>query len=351
MAGANERIQHIAIDLFCGCGGVTEGLKQAGYTVVAAVDNDPICCETYRANHPEVHLIERDICKTTAKSLKTILGKRKLDLLVVCAPCQPFSKLNKSTKPDDRVFLILQSIRFVRALKPRYVFFENVPGLTKNHSVISTLKTEFKKLGYVLSEPQQVDAADYEVPQRRIRCVIVASRKETISLPVAVTPSGSRVTVRQAIEQLPAAQFINDLDPLHVCRHHSDITIRRLQHISHDGGSRNELPPDLVLPCHQKLDNDGNATHYCDVYGRMYWDAVAPTLTTGCTDVTKGRYAHPCYDRAITLREAALLQTFPKTYQFCGNPTQIARQIGNAVPVNLAKNLVSVFFKDGGKNT
>lgn len=335
--------KHTAIDLFCGCGGVTEGLKQAGFTVIAAVDNDPVCCQTYRLNHPEVHLIEKDILKTSAQSLKRILAGQKLDLLVVCAPCQPFSRLNKSTSPDERVFLILQSIRFIRALRPKHVFFENVPGLAKNHSIIDKLVSKLKNLGYYVSGPQQVDAADYEVPQRRIRCVIVASRKNMVELPKPITPTGHRVTVRQTIGALPVAKVKNKADPLHVRRQHSNVTIQRLRHIPRNGGSRSSLPPELVLPCHKKLSDSGDDTYYSDVYGRMFWDTVAPTLTTGCTDVTKGRYAHPSQNRAITLREAALLQTFPMDYQFFGNASQIARQIGNAVPVNLAKNLVSIF--------
>ena len=144
------------------------------------------------------------------------------------------------------------------------------------------------------------------------------------------------------------AGFINPKDSLHVCRKHSKVTIDRLQHISHDGGSRDELPAHLRLQCHKKLDDTGEATYYCDVYGRMRWDTVAPTLTTGCTDVTKGRYAHPVFDRAITLREAALLQTFPIDCRFYGNSGQIARQIGNAVPVNLAKNLALIFLLNKG---
>lgn len=336
--------QKIAIDLFCGCGGVTEGLKQAGFSIVAAVDNDPICCKTYRLNHPEVHLIEKDIRKTSARSLHTVLGGRKLDLLVVCAPCQPFSSLNKSDKPDERIWLILQSIRFVRALKPKVVFFENVPGIARNSLVLETLQAEFKKMGYALSEPEQVDAADYHVPQRRVRCVIVATKKDVLTIPKPMTPVGQRITVRETIEKLPQAEKgINPSDSLHFHRQHSNITIQRLQHISHDGGSRNELPDSLVLPCHKKLNDAGNAAHYCDVYGRMRWDDVAPTLTTGCTDVTKGRYAHPFYDRAITLREAALLQTFPNRYRFYGNSSQIAQQIGNAVPVNFIKNLLAAY--------
>ena len=221
----NTANEVLAIDLFCGCGGVTEGLKQAGFTVIAAVDNDPICCQTYRLNHPEVSLLEKDICKTSARSLKSILGKRKLDLLVVCAPCQPFSSLNKSKKPDERVYLILQSVRFTKALKPKYVLFENVPGITKNSTVINQLKSEFSKLGYNLSEPKQIDAADYGVPQRRVRCVIVASRKKMVDLPSPTTPTGHRITVRDAIGDLPAAGFINPKDSLHVCRKHSKITV------------------------------------------------------------------------------------------------------------------------------
>lgn len=335
---------HTAIDLFCGCGGVTEGLKQAGFSVIAAVDNDPICCKTYRLNHPEVSLFEKDIKKTSARSLKLALGKRKLDLLVVCAPCQPFSRLNKSSEVDERVYLILQSIRFAKALKPQFVLFENVPGIANNKEVIEELKAGFTALGYSISTPQQVDAADYEVPQRRIRCVIIASKKKSVSLPSPITPAGHRITVRAAIKSLPIAEFENKKDPLHISRKHNAITLKRLQCISHDGGSRDELPPELVLPCHRKLNEEGELTHYCDVYGRMRWDSVAPTLTTGCTDVTKGRYAHPEHDRAITLREAALLQTFPDNYQFFGNSSQIARQIGNAVPVNLARNLATIFL-------
>lgn len=221
MALEQKKDQFFAIDLFCGCGGVTEGLKQAGFTVVAAVDNDPICCETYRLNHPEVKLIEKDICKTSARSLKLVLGKRKLHLLIVCAPCQPFSSLNKSTKPDDRVFLILQAIRFTKALRPKFVLFENVPGLTKNKQIIEELKKEFAKLGYVIGEPQAIDAADYEVPQRRLRCVIVAAKKKLVQLPAPKTPAGKRITVRSVLGQLPVADSKNQDDPLHVSRHHS----------------------------------------------------------------------------------------------------------------------------------
>ena len=191
--------------------------------------------------------------------------------------------------------------------------------------------------------------ADYGVPQRRVRCVIVASRKRVVDLPPPTTPTGHRITVQRN------RGFTGKYTGLSIrktrftfAEKHSKITIDRLQHISHDGGSRDELPAHLRLQCHKKLDDTGEATSYCDVYGRMRWDTVAPTLTTGCTDVTKGRYAHPVFDRAITLREAALLQTFPIDYRFYGNSGQIARQIGNAVPVNLAKNLALIFLSNKG---
>lgn len=336
-----------AVDLFCGCGGVTEGLKQAGFSVIAAVDNDPVCCRTYTLNHPEVTLLQNDIIKTSAQEIKRLMNGQKLDLLVVCAPCQPFSSLNKSKKPDEREYLILQAARFARALRPRYVLFENVPGLTKKSAIVQTLEQQFQKLGYNLSEPHQVDAADYEVPQRRVRCVIVASRRSAPAfvIPQPVTPENHRITVKMTIKDLPEApQDNNPKDKLHFSRAHSAKTLERLRCISHDGGSRNELPDHLILPCHKKLDDAGEMTHYCDVYGRMKWNSVAPTLTTGCTDVTKGRYAHPCKDRAITLREAALLQTFPAKYNFSGNSGDMARQIGNAVPVNLVKNVAAFFI-------
>lgn len=331
-----------AVDLFCGCGGVTEGLKQAGFSVVAAVDNNETCCQTFRKNHPEVLLLQKNIEILSPSRIKKVLINDQLDLLVVCAPCQPFSSLNKSSKIDIREVLILQAIRYAKQLKPKYIFFENVPGLVKKNSILDTLNKGLSKIGYKLSEPISIDAADYNVPQRRIRCIMLASMMGTLpTLPKATTPKGKRKTVRKTIGKLPIPPLKkNDKDPLHFRRDHSEMTLKRLGRISHDGGSRNELPPWLVMPCHRHLSDASSSGSYSDVLGRMKWDDVSPTLTTGCTDVTKGRYAHPEQNRAITLREAALLQTFPKSYTFCGNPSQIATQIGNAVPVNLVKGLV-----------
>ena len=331
--------ERYAVDLFCGCGGVSEGLKQAGFSVVAAVDNSPICSKTYQMNHPEVSFFQENIEKLSPLRIKKLLGAKELDLLVVCAPCQPFSSLNKSEKIDPREVLILQSIRYAKRLKPKHIFFENVPGLAKKSLILDSLRQGLNDIGYALSNPISIDAADYEVPQRRVRCIMLASKTGKIyNVPNAITPKGNRITVRDTIAELPEAPLKkNQKDYLHFSRKHTDITIKRLQHISHDGGSRSELPDDLVMECHKGLRKETIGS-YSDVLGRMKWDDVSPTLTTGCTDVTKGRYAHPVYDRAITLREAALLQTFPRSYVFCGNPSQIAMQIGNAVPVKLVKN-------------
>lgn len=336
MANRNE---FNAIDIYSGSGAVTTGLKAGGIRVVAAVDNDPVACNTYRLNHPEVHLFESDIRVINPRNLRVTIGlDGHIDLLIVCAPCQPFSSQNrKRSADDDRADLVLESLKFIKEFSPALVFFENVPGIAIS-GPLATLRDRLAEIGYVLGEPRTLNAAEYGVPQRRERCIMVASRDakriasfyETIS----VQPT---VTVRQTIEglrQLRSGERDPD-DPLHFARCHKPIVLRRLQHIPKDGGSRLALPPELELECHKGRKND-----FPDVYGRMKWDDVAPTLTTGCTDVTKGRFAHPLEDRAITLREAALLQSFPPDYRFAGNPGQIARQIGNAVPVNMIRTLV-----------
>lgn len=331
-----------AVDLFSGCGGVTEALKRRNFRVVAAVDSDPIACKTYRKNHPTVNLFESDIEKISPDTIrKRSLNDSDLDLLIVCAPCQPFSSQGRRDKKDKRSSLIFSSVRFAAVLRPALIFFENVPGLAtpRFSSIIETLNHDLGQLGYEVGDPLMVDAADFGVPQRRQRCILLAKRHGTPpSLPEPTTPPGARTTVRQAIGDLARLQSgENDTrDPLHFARKHKEIALERLSRIPVDGGSRFSLPEELVLPCHK--DHSGHP----DVYGRMAWNDVSPTLTTGCTDITKGRFAHPEDDRAITLREAARLQTFRDGYQFLGNPSQVATQIGNAVPVRLIEELSPV---------
>lgn len=329
-----------AVDLFSGCGGVTEALKRRHFRVVAAVDNDPVACATYRANHPKVHLYEDNIESVSPYTIRRDdLGSQDLDLLIVCAPCQPFSSQGRRNATDERIPLIFNSVRFAKALKPKLIFFENVPGLASSRfrKVLSTLKRDLRTIGYMMGDPELIDAADYGVPQRRQRCILLAKKNSMPPrLQSPITPEGMRCTVRDTIgtlERLKSGQR-HPVDPLHFAREHQPIALERLFHIPTDGGSRFSLPESLVLPCHK--DHSGHP----DVYGRMVWDDVSPTLTTGCTDITKGRFAHPEDHRSITLREAARLQTFRDEYIFEGNPSQIATQIGNAVPVKLIDALI-----------
>lgn len=328
-----------AIDLFCGCGAVTQGLKGI-FEVIVAVDNNPYASESYRVNHPEVNFFEEDITQLDISKILQVVGNQNIDLMVVCAPCQPFSSQNQTKNTDERVNLILQACRFAKVLKPRLIFFENVKGIiaSKHSSITRKLKIDLKKLGYNhWLGPLSIDAADYGVPQRRKRWIMIVSREKKAlpTLPNPTSPEGKRIKVEDAIGDLPplASGERSDNDPLHFARKHKPIALRRFAHIKKDGGSRFDLPPNLVLDCHK-----GHKGHP-DVYGRMAWNDVAPTLTTGCTDVTRGRFLHPRDDRAITLREATRLQTFPDYYQYDGCPQEIARQIGNAVPVEFIRTI------------
>jgi DNA (cytosine-5)-methyltransferase 1 len=322
----------IAVDLFCGSGGFTAGLKAAGWSIAAAVDNDPIASATYRANHPEVAFLEEDITSSAAAArMSEVVKGLRVDLLVICAPCQPFSSQNRKRGNDPREQLIIKSLALVDVVQPSLIFFENVPGLAgpSHRAILEELKNALCCLGYEVTDPLVKNAADFGVPQRRKRCIMLAAKQQScLDAFVGADVSQPRKTVQDAIGDLLPLDSgqATPKDDLHRARSHSDIALKRLAHIPRNGGSRRSLPSELELRCHSGSDA------FPDVYGRMKWDDVAPTLTTGCTDVTRGRFAHPDQDRAITLREAARLQTFGDEYEFRGNASQIAYQIGNAVP-------------------
>lgn len=343
--GKSHRASHrwpTVVDLYSGSGAVTAALKRRHFRVVAAVDNDSVACATYRLNHPKTRMIEDDIEKVDPSEIRRAdLAGRDVDLLVVCAPCQPFSSQNRKRSTDKRSRLILQAGRFAKVLRPKVIFFENVPGLASHGELLESLRSELGD-DYVLGDPQRIDAADYGVPQRRVRCIMIATRGRTPpSLPQPTTPEEARVTVEQAIGHLVRlrAGEADPKDTLHAARNHLPIALRRLAAIPKDGGSRASLPSELVLACHTEV----HPSKFPDVYGRMSWKNVAPTLTTGCTDITRGRFAHPEDDRAITSREAALLQTFPPHYRFTGTSSDVQVQIGNAVPVKLVEALAPTF--------
>lgn len=317
-----------AIDLFCGCGGLTVGLKKAGFRVLGAVDVDPLSIETYKANHRSVKVWEMDIRKLDPTELfkKLHLKKGELDLLAGCPPCQGFSTmrtLNGAVIVEDpRNDLLLEFQRFVEALLPRAVMLENVPGLADDERFTVFLK-RMKTLGYI-GEPTILNAADYGVPQRRRRLIYLGGLGVHIPFAVPVT---KRQTVRKSIGNLLKAGKSGD--PVHDIPEQRTEKIRKLiKRIPKDGGSRTDLPSEEQLECHKKCNG------FKDVYGRMAWNDLAPTITSGCFNPSKGRFLHPEEDRAITMREAAILQGFPRRYRFpiTGGKSALALMIGNALP-------------------
>jgi len=322
-----------AIDLFAGAGGLTVGLKQAGFQVLAAVEIDPLACETYSSNHRGVALYSTDIRKLAVTRLleDLALAPGELDLLAGCPPCQGFSSLRTLNRgasvPDKRNDLVFDFLRYVRVLKPKAVMLENVPGLDRDERM-SAMCAALSSLGYAWTRAV-VDAADYGVPQRRRRMVLLASKRPGLAIP---SVSKSRSTVRDAIGGLlPAGR---SKDALHdVPESRSEKTQKLIAKIPRDGGSRSSLPKRDQLACHQRLSGFG------DVYGRMAWNEVSPTITSGCTNPSRGRFLHPTEDRAITPREAALLQTFPPKYKFSlrRGKENVAVLIGNALPPKLIK--------------
>ncbi|HDS1818080.1 MULTISPECIES: DNA cytosine methyltransferase [unclassified Pseudomonas] len=325
---------HLALDLFSGSGAVSLGLKQAGFSVVGAIDFNPGACKTYRANHPDVMLVEDDITKVSPDVFSSVITGN-LDLLVVCAPCQPFSSQNRRRSPtDSRNDLVNAAIPFIERFSPSIVFLENVPGLESSEA-FESFRNWLEKDGYHVSKPMRIDAAELGVPQRRVRMILVATKGVSLDRAIDISRLQKK-TVKDAIGDLPSPPVGRpsaEDDPLHFARKHSALNILRLQHIPEDGGGRDSLPLHLQLACHRR----SKKSSFSDTYGRMRWGDVSPTLTTGCTDITRGRFAHPSEHRSITLREAARLQSFPDSYTFKGNSAQVATQIGNAVPPAMMK--------------
>jgi DNA (cytosine-5)-methyltransferase 1 len=326
-----------AIDLFSGCGGLTLGLKQAGFRVLAGVEADDLSVETYKANHPEVRVLHGDIREVDLAKLMSDLGLRSgmLDLLAGCPPCQGFSTLRTKNQTaavnDPRNRLVKEFLRFARELLPRAIMLENVPGLAE-YEVFGAVVAELEGLGFSCHSAV-LDAANFGVPQRRRRLVLLGSRFGEVHFALRST---SHPTVRSAIGRL--SNVGESGDPLHdVSDRRSQRVLKMIAKIPTDGGSRVALPEGMVLKCHRTFGG------FRDVYGRMAWDGVAPTITTGCINPSKGRFLHPEHNRSITPREAALLQGFPGTYVFAltAGKYGAARLIGNAFPPQFARRLAA----------
>ncbi|HJP93608.1 MAG TPA: DNA cytosine methyltransferase [Pyrinomonadaceae bacterium] len=334
-----------AIDLFSGCGGLTLGLKQAGFRVIGAVECDTLAATTYKANHPSVRVWTKDIRTVSVAEIKRKLRLKRgqLDLLAGCPPCQGFSTIttrngNKKRSTDPRNDLVFEFMRFVRGLRPKAIMLENVPGLAKNWRLRKIL-AELRRQGYECTTGV-LNAADYGVPQRRRRFILMAGHRMKIEF---AREARSRQLVRDAIKHLSKRTRTHALHNYKERR--SQKVIKRIKQIPPNGGSRSALDKKAQLKCHKKSDG------FRDVYGRMAWDDVAPTITTGCFNPSKGRFLHPTRHRAITLREAALLQSFPKTYFFSLERGRIAvaEMIGNALPPEFirrhAKNVARTLYE------
>lgn len=328
-----------AIDLFSGAGGATQGLVEAGFEVIGAIEFDSVAAKSYRMNHSRVRLWEEDIRAVSAAAVQRSLDLKtgELTLLKACPPCQGFSSLaeGRIRGDDPRNDLIGHTIRFVRALRPKAVLVENVPGLRRDRRSDELLEG-LKRMGYN-AQSYQVNAVDFGVPQKRHRLIILALRGRRSLLPSALTVTDPErpVTVRQTFKNL--TELVPGNDPLNEYRRLPRKIMQRVEAIP-EGGNRFSLPEDLQLECHKRLARAGKSGA-TGSYGRLKWDEPAPTMTTRCTTPACGPFLHPQENRPITLREAAAIQTFPVRYAFAGTRGDVERQIGNAVPVRMARDI------------
>lgn len=328
-----------AVDLFCGAGGLTHGLRKAGIDVRAGIDIDPACQYPYTANNTSQFIL-RSVGDVSSEEVAGCFTPGSVRLLAGCAPCQTFSSYNqKASESDDRWWLLRHFSRLVDEVRPELVTMENVPGLL-GHAVFEEFVSSLEAHGYEVC-CQLVNCRNYGVPQHRNRLVLLASRLGPVRLLAPEEFGRKEQTVRDVIGdgKVPelAAGSTDPYDRLHQCSSLSPLNMRRMK-ASRPGGTWRDWPPGLVATCHKK---DSGKT-YPGVYGRMAWDDVAPTVTTQFYGFGNGRFGHPAQDRAISLREGAMLQSFPPGYAFVApdEPVRmksIGRLIGNAVPVTLGE--------------
>lgn len=325
------------VDLFCGAGGLTHGFVLEGLPVVAGIDLDPACQYPYEANN-RARFVEQDISEVTADELKTLFGKAEWTVLAGCAPCQPFSTYAQRYEldgKDGKWRLLYEFARLAKGTMPDVITMENVPTVAK-HAVFHDFVDTLKRLRYNVWF-DVVDSSHYGVPQMRRRMVLLASKHGDIEM---IKPTHKKPkTVRHAIGRLRPlnAGEAAPRDKLHVTSALSEKNIKRIK-ASKPGGTWRDWPDDLIADCHRAE----SGQTYPGVYGRMEWGKPAPTMTTQCYGFGNGRFGHPEQDRAISLREAAILQSFPRNYAFVPQDGEVSfkilgRLIGNAVPVNLGR--------------
>jgi DNA (cytosine-5)-methyltransferase 1 len=352
----------VAIDLFCGVGGLTCGLLQSGLSVVAGYDIDGTCRYAYEKNNKGVIFYQKIVADITGLEILQRFGNGKFRVLVGCAPCQPFSKYTQKNKQMSEKWGLLHDFSIIiQESNPDVVSMENVPELI-HHSVFQDFLDVLESKGYFFSDTktQIVFCPDYGVPQMRRRLVVLASKLGPIEI-LPPTHSPKRyLTVRNALFKMRdlAAGEKDSKDTLHRCSRLSSLNLRRIRH-SVPGGSWRDWPKKLVASCHRSSSGET----YPSVYGRMEWDCPAPTITTQFFGYGNGRFGHPDQDRALSLREGAILQTFPIDYEFFESENDITfsgagRMIGNAVPVRLGMVIgktilqhINKFYRDKNGKT
>lgn len=340
----SKKNQIVAVDLFCGVGGLTHGLTKAGINVRLGVDLDPACQFPIEANNA-TRFLQADISSLGPSKIISALQDGDITLLAGCAPCQPFSSYSQSARrklPHKDWELLSSFSDHVNAVRPTLVTMENVPPL-RNQKIFKEFVASLHDLDYFV-DYAVVDGRTIGLAQRRQRLVLVASSLGQIRIPKSTKPIRS---VRDVIADLPriTAGSQHPDDPLHASASLSELNLERIRN-SKPGGTWRDWPKELLAACHVRE----TGSTYPSVYGRMEWDQPAPTITTQCYGFGNGRFGHPEQDRAISLREAAMIQSFPKNYAFIPegastNFSSLGRLIGNAVPVLLGEFIGEIFVK------
>lgn len=331
-----------AIDFFCGCGGMTYGLNLSGINVFAGMDIDKSCKESYEHNN-QSKFIHQNIVKTTAKEVRQLFKENtsnaEYTMIAGCAPCQPYSSINTHKQDNDqRKTLLDEFARIIKGVNPHFVLMENVSRLTEKNQYFSSFVASLKAAGYQY-QYKVLNAKDYSVAQNRKRLFLIATRLKKTSLSFESIKKQPEITLKDVIYNLEHIKHdrSSSCDSLHRSKLLNDLNLKRILATPKNGGLRSAWNKDLVSPCHREKNV------FLDNYGRLHWDKLSSTITTKFNQYYSGRFGHPEQDRALSLREGALIQSFPSNYEFFGNDTQVARQIGNAVPVNLSRTVGEVF--------
>ena len=340
------------VDLFCGAGGLTHGFVKQGLTVAAGIDLDSACRYPYEQNNESI-FIEKDVSDFSVEDLSVLYGNSKVKVLAGCAPCQPFSTYSQryDINRNERWSLLNEFSRLAKGAKPDIITMENVPSVQR-HQIFNDFVKQLENQNYYVWH-KVVDSSHYGVAQTRKRLVLLASLYGPIDF--IKRTQLHPITVKEVIGNLSPikAGESSKSDKLHSASELSELNLKRIK-ASIPGGTWKDWPVELVAPCHQAK----SGKTYISVYGRMEWDQPSPTTTTQCFGFGNGRFGHPEQDRAISLREAAILQGFPQNYKFIppGKPFQrgpLGRMIGNAVPVGLGEAIaksIKVHLKEHGKD-